>query len=122
MFQRIESRTIAAATCMFVFVSIAPAHEVRITDPAKVGPGSELQPGTYRVEVVKNQDSSEVLFYKGKDLWLRATVTLATETAKAQNTDVHYTEQGQGKVITQIRLEGSKESLVFNHVPSAKAE
>jgi hypothetical protein len=65
MFKRIESRTIAAAVCMFVFVSIAAAHEVRISDPAKVGPSSELQPGTYRVEVVKNQDSSEVHFYKG---------------------------------------------------------
>jgi len=107
---------------MFVFVAIAAAHEVRVTDPAKVGPGSELQPGTYRVEVVKNQDSSEVHFYKGGDLWLRVPVTLATEKAKAQNTEVHYSQLNGGKVITRIRLEGSKESLIFNQTPSANAE
>jgi hypothetical protein len=122
MFKRIESRIIALAICMFVFVAVATAHEVRITDPAKVGPGSDLQPGTYRVEVVKNQDSSEVHFYKGRDLWFRIPVTLAPENSKVQYTEVHYSPLNGGKVITQIRLEGSKESLIFNQTPSAKAE
>ena len=122
MFERIGSRIFAAAICMFVLVSIAAAHEVLIKDRARVASGSELQPGTYRVKVVKNQDSSEVHFYKGRDLWLRTPVTLAPEKTKASNTEVHYSELNGGKVITQIRFEGSKESLVFNQAASAKAE
>jgi hypothetical protein len=122
MFKRMGYRLLAVAICMLVFVPIAAAHEVHITGPAKVGNNPELQPGTYRVEVVKNQDSSEVLFYKEGDLWLRAPVTLVPETNKAQYTEVHYAELNDGKVITRIRLQGSKESLVFNQAPSTTAE
>ena len=122
MSKRMMYRILSALVCTLVFVSIATAHEVSITYRANVGNGAELQPGTYRVEVVKNHDSSEVLFYKGGDLWLRAPVTLAAETKKAQQTEIHYEELDHGKVITQIRLEGSKESLVFNQDHSAKTE
>jgi hypothetical protein len=107
---------------MLVFVSIAAAHEVKIRDVSKVGNGSQLQPGTYRVEVVKNQDSSEALFYAGRDLRLRVPVTLAPDSKEAQYTEVHIAARADGQAITQIRLEGSKESLLFNHPSSGKTE
>jgi hypothetical protein len=108
--------------CMVAFVSIAAAHEVSIPHRANVGNGPALEPGTYRVEVVKSQDSSEVLFYKGGDLWLRAPVILVEETDKAQRTEIYYEQLNDAKVINQIRLRGLKESLVFNRAPSGKAE
>ena len=122
MSKRIGYRILPTLVCTLAFASIAVAHEVSIRYRAKVGNGSALQPGTYQVEVVKNQDSAEVLFYKEGDLWLRAPVTLVPETNKAQYTEVHYAELNDGKVITRIRLQGSKESLVFNRAPSTKAE
>src|SRR5664279_5133881 len=112
MFRGTEFRFLFAVIFMFVFASIAVAHEVRISQPVKVGNGSQLQPGTYRVEVVKNQDSSEALFYEGRDLRLRVPVTLASDSKKAQYTEVHTAALEDGQVITQIRLEGSKESLL----------
>jgi len=122
MSRRMGYQILTTLICTLAFVSIAAAHEVSITYRANVGNGLALEPGTYRVEVVKNQDSSEVLFYKGGDLWLRAPVTLVEETDKAPQTEIHYEEMNDAKVINQIRLRGSKESLVFNRAPSAKAE
>jgi hypothetical protein len=122
MFKKTDSRLLAAVVFMFVFVGVAAAHEVRISNVAKVGNNSELQPGTYRVEVVKNQGSSEVLFYEGSDLRLRAPVTLEPESEKSQLTEVHYSDLDGGKVITQIRIRGWKERLVFNHTPAANPE
>lgn len=122
MCKKTRYRILPTLACALVFVSIAAAHEVTITDRARIGHGDVLQPGTYQVEVVKNQDSSEVLFYKGGDLQLRAPVTLEAETAKAPETEIHSEQLDDGKVITKIRLRGSKESLVFSPPSSAKAE
>ncbi len=122
MSKRMGYRILATLLSTLAFVSIAMAQEVTIMDRAKVGNGPALQPGRYQVEVVKNQDSSEVLFYKGGDLWLRAPVTLAQETKKAKHTEIHYQELDDGMVITKIRLQGSKESLVFSRDTSAKIE
>jgi hypothetical protein len=122
MFKGTEFRLLSAVIFMFVFAAIAAAHEVTISQPAKVGNGSHLQPGTYRVEVVKNQDSSEALFYEGRDLRLRVPVTLTTGAKKAQYTEVHSTALSDARVITQIRLQGSRETPVFDQNSSAKTE
>ena len=121
MYKQMGYRILSTLVCTLVFVSIAAAHEVSITHQANIGNGPELQPGTYRVEVVKNQDSAEVHFFKGGDLVLQAPVRLTQEAAKCDSTEVHYEEVDGGQVITQIRLEGSKEGLVFKPATS-KAE
>jgi len=94
-------------------MSIAVAHEVSIWVPSKVGNSPELQPGTYRLEIVKNQDSAEVQFFLADDLVATVPVTLAKETAKSDYTAVHSREVEGGQVITKIYLRGLKESLVF---------
>lgn len=104
---------ILATVCTLVFASIAAAHEVTINYQAKIGTGPELQPGTYRIEVAKDQASPEVLFYKDRELVLRTPVTLAPETEKSRQTEVHCENRDEGRVITQIRVEGWKERLVF---------
>jgi hypothetical protein len=106
-------RILSALVCTLVLVSIATAHEVSIMHQAKVGSGPELQPGTYRVEVVKNQDSAEVRFFQGRDLVATAPATLTKEAVKCNNTEVHSEQVDGGWLITKIRLAGSKEGLVF---------
>jgi len=113
MSKRMRCRILSALVCTLVFVSIASAHEVSIMHQAKVGSGPELQPGTYRVEIVKNQDSAEVRFFQGGDLVLQAPVTLTKENVKSNFTEVHYEQVDGGRVITKIRLAGSKEGLAF---------
>ena len=106
-------RILSTLVCTLVFASITTAHEVTITRRAFLGDDTLLQPGTYRVEVVKNQDSTEVRFFQGGDFVATAPATLTKEAVKSNHTEVHYEEVDGGHVITKIRLQGSKEALVF---------
>jgi hypothetical protein len=121
MSKRSICRFLSPVICTLVFVSIAAAHEVKIKEMSNVGNGSQLQPGTYRVEVVKNQDSSEALFYEGGDLTVRVPVTITTAAKKAPYTEVHFVKLSDGMALTEIRLEGSKESLLFSQAATAKS-
>jgi hypothetical protein len=106
-------RILSALVSMFVFLSIAAAHEITIGQLAKIGNGQTLEPGTYRVEVEKNQDSAEVLFFQGGELVVTAAATLTEEPVKCNNTEIHSEEVDGTRVITKIWLRGWKESLVF---------
>jgi len=107
------SRILLNLVCTLVFVSITSAHEVTITRRAFVAEDTELQAGTYRVEVEKNQDSPEVLFFQGGDLAAAARAKLTKEAVKCNHTEVHYDEVDGGRVITKIRLRGLKDGLVL---------
>ncbi|MFZ0960585.1 MAG: hypothetical protein WAO35_06735 [Terriglobia bacterium] len=113
MSKNMACRILSGLACTLAFVSIAAAHEVTIGQRAKIGYGPELQPGTYRVEVVKNEDSAEVSFFNGGDLVVTVPATLKKESVKCNNTEVHSEEVDGGRVITKIWLQGWKESLVF---------
>jgi hypothetical protein len=67
--------------------------------------------------VIKNQDSSDAVFYHDDEEVARAPVTLVNETSKARQTEVWSELRDDGRVITQIRLQGSKEALVFEEAP-----
>jgi hypothetical protein len=86
MVKRIGHQILPTLLCMLIFVSIVAAQEVSIMFQAKVGNGPALQPGMYRVEVVKNQDSAKVRFFKGGDLVLHAPATLTKESAESHLT------------------------------------
>ena len=113
MSKRIGYGILATLVSMFVFLSIAAAHEINIGQRAKVGDGQELEPGTYRVEVERNQNSAEVLFFQGEELAATAHATLTMEAVKCNNTEVHSEEVDGTRVITKIWLRGWKESLAF---------
>jgi hypothetical protein len=119
--KRMAYRILCTLVCTLVFISIAAAHEVRISERAKVGNGPELEQGTYRVEVEKNQDSAEVLFFQGGELIVTAPAILTKEAVKCDNTEIHSEEVDGERVITKIWLQGWKESLVFKQ-DTPKAE
>ena len=106
-----------AAFMLLLFAATTSlAHEVRISGAARLGNGPIIEGGTYRIEVIKNQDSSDAVFYHHDGEVARVPVTLVSEPAKADRTEVHSELRDDGRVITQIRLEGSKEALVFEEV------
>jgi hypothetical protein len=114
-------RTLFTLACALIFVSVAAAHELSIAQRVRIGNGPELQPGTYRVEVVKKQDSAEVTFSQGDDLMVTVSATLTKEATKCKSTEIYSEAVEGGRVITKIRLQGSKESLVFTQ-DTPKAE
>ena len=99
------------------------AHEIAITEASRLGNGPAIEPGTYRVELIKNQDSSDAVFYRGHDDEVaRTPVTLVAEDSKSRQTEVYSRTIDGGRVITQIRLQGSKEKLVFEQLPDEPSE
>ncbi len=121
MSKRMAYRILSALAFTLALACLASSHELIISDQAKLGNGPMLEPGTCRVEVVKKQDSAEVRFFQGGDLVVTAPATLTKEEVKCNNTEVHSEEVNGGQVITKIRLQGSKESLVFKQdIPEAE--
>jgi len=113
MSSRMTFRLLATVVFVFVAAGLTLAREVTMTYQAKLGEGPELQPGTYRVELIKNQETSEVAFYQEDDLVAQVPVTIVTESEKSNRTEVHYETLDGGRVINQIRVAGWKERLVF---------
>ncbi len=114
MSKRVGIRLLYAVICVFSLVPIAAAADVvYISQHSKIGVDTELEPGTYRVEVQRHEDSAEVLFFQERDLVATAHATLSKEEAKSNQTEVHSEEVDGERVITSIWLQGWKESLVF---------
>jgi len=113
MSSRMTFRLLATVVFVFVAAGLTLAREVTMTYQAKLGEGPELQPGTYQVELIKNQETSEVAFYQEDDLVAQVPVTIVTESEKSNRTEVHYETLDGGRVINQIRVAGWKERLVF---------
>jgi hypothetical protein len=98
--------------------TVAMAKEISIHYPAKLGNGPELQPGTYKIELVKNQTSPEVLFYKGRELVARTPAKVEEQPRKADQTQVFYDIKDKDRVITELRISGWKERVVFTDAGS----
>jgi hypothetical protein len=47
-----------------------------------------IEAGTYRIELINYQDSSQAVFYHDNDEVARAPVTLVSEPSKAKQTEV----------------------------------
>jgi hypothetical protein len=108
-----------AMTIAILFLAtVAMAKEISIHYPAKLGNGPELQPGTYKIELVKNQTSPEVLFYKGRELVARTPAKVEEQPRKADQTQVFYDIKDKDRVITELRISGWKERVVFTDAGS----
>jgi len=114
---------IAASLVLLFAAGSSVAHEITISTTARLGNGPTIEAGKYRVELIKNQDSSDAVFYRGHDDEVaRTPVTLVAEPFKSARTEVHSQEVDGGRVITQIRLQGSKETLVFLQTPDEPSQ
>jgi len=106
-------RVLATAVFVLVTAGLSLAHDVKINYQTKLGNGPELQPGTYRLELVKNSDATEAAFYQGKVLVASVPVTVEMQSQKSPHTAVHYETLDSGRVINKIRVTGWRESLIF---------
>jgi len=112
------SRALATVVFALAAASLSWAHEVNIMYQAKLGNGPELQPGTYRLEIVKSPELSEAAFYRDGELIAQVPITIVAESEKSSHTEVHYESLDTGRVINQIRVVGWKDRLVFRAQPA----
>lgn len=111
---RMLYHSLLAFALVLVAASLTLAHDVTISERAKLGNGPELNAGTYRLKLVKNQDTSEAVFYKGGDQVARVPITIVNESDKSRHTEVHSQLLDGERVINEIRVAGWKETLVFS--------
>jgi hypothetical protein len=121
MLRRMAYRTLWVLAAALVFLPAATAHQVSISQQTAVGNGTNLEPGTYRVEVVKGQEAAEVKFFLRDNMVASVSATLTPEGEKCRATQVHTDVVDGANVITKIWLVGSRESLVFRQ-EGAKAD
>jgi hypothetical protein len=94
--------------------------QIDVIYPSKIAAGPELQPGTYTVELGEHASSPEIMFYQNGKLVGQAPAQLVDNGKKTSETEVDYDTAGNERVITEIRLRGWTQKVVFN--PSASAE
>jgi hypothetical protein len=102
-----------ASMLIFAGLALASTKEVSVSYPAKLTSGQELQPGSYKVEVLNTQSTPEVVFYKGKEVVARTPVKLVEQPKKSDRTMITYNTQENTRIIDEIWLAGWKEKLVF---------
>lgn len=111
-------RVLATAFFVLVTAGLSMGHDVKIDYQTKLGNGPKIEPGTYRLELVKNQDATEAAFYQGKVLVASVPVTVKMEAEKSPHTAIHYETIDSGRIINKIRVVGWKESLIFREPSS----
>jgi hypothetical protein len=103
----------AAASLVLAGLAFAKAKDVNITYTARLGSGPEIQAGSYKVDVITGQPTPEVVFYKGGEIVAKAPAKLVELPKKADYTQILFTTRDNSRVITEMRVSGWKERLVF---------
>jgi hypothetical protein len=91
----------------------AKTKEINLAQPARLGDGPELQPGSYRIELVRDAQKPELIFYRDRTEVARAPAKLVEEPSKASRTEIHFNLKDNKRVLTQMRVEGWRERVVF---------
>jgi hypothetical protein len=70
-----------------------------------------LEPGDYKVEVVENGNTADVMIYKGKQLVAKAAAQPEQLERKAERNSVRFALEGdKGPKIIELRLSGDSQS------------
>lgn len=89
-------------------VASAETYKVTLSQPSKVE-GKQLKAGEYRLNV----ENSKVSIVNGKDT-VDVPVKVQNGTAKFDSTSVRYVGTGDKVSIKEIRIGGTKTTLVFD--------
>lgn len=122
---------VASMACAAFFMAASPAlarsgHfktvQVQILYPSQIGNGTQLKPGSYRVEVAENTKSPEVMFYRRNKLVAETQGRLVDTGKKNSQTELDYnTGAGNQHVLTQLELRGWTGNVVFNSSNAASS-
>lgn len=101
-------RFVLAFAILGLAVASAESYRVKLSQPSKVE-GKQLKAGDYRL----NLENSKLTIVNGKET-LEVPVKVKTGDTKFDNTSVRYTGTGDKVSIQEIRIGGTKTTLVFD--------
>jgi len=109
--------TFLAATTLWARSSKTGNHtqsaQVPIVYASRIADGTELQPGTYKVELTPDASSPELMFYQEGKLVAKAPVTLVNEGKKIDQAEIPYNTAADQHVITEIDVHGWRPEMTF---------
>jgi hypothetical protein len=112
------------AILLVASLGLAKAHPItktiQILNPTKIGGGTMLQPGVYRVELQANSQSPELGFYQSGKQVAEVPVKLAPSQTKNSETEVLIDTASNTPVITEIDFRGSDQRMVLENSRSDK--
>jgi hypothetical protein len=100
-------RFVLAFAILGLAVASAESYRVTLSQPSTVK-GKQLKAGEYRLNV----ENSKLTIVKGKES-VEVPVKVQNGDTKFDNTAIRYTGTGDKVSITEIRLGGTKTTLVF---------
>jgi len=100
-------RFVLAFAILGLAVASAESYRVTLSQPSKVE-GKQLKAGDYRL----NLENSKLTIVNGKET-MQVPVKVKTGDTKFDNTSVRYTGTGDKVSIQEIRIGGTKTTLVF---------
>jgi hypothetical protein len=126
MCNKIHTLVISALGIVFLFsgMAFAKTKQIDVLYSSTVGKTLKLKPGNYKIDVVNNKKSPAVKFYNnyGK-LVGQAPVKLVNQSKKNDQTQVDYNKVASNDhAITEIRLRGWKQNLLFPNPKTSQAD
>jgi hypothetical protein len=100
-------RFVLAFAILGLAVASAESYRVTLSQPSKVE-GKQLKAGDYRLNVA----DSKLTIVNGKES-VEVAVKVKTGDTKFDNTAIRYTGTGDKVSITEIRIGGTKTTLLF---------
>ena len=95
-------------------LAAAKTNTVQLPYATKIGNGSVLNAGSYRVALVNSSKTPELAFYQGGKQVAEAPVKLVSVPKKNSETQVIYDESHKNSnVMTEIDLDGWNQNMVF---------
>ena len=107
--KRIATLVVCLGMVATAWANAAKTYEVNLSNPAQVS-GTELKPGAYTVEIAGDR-----VVLHGKDQNAECTVKVQEGTTKFSATSVRYSMVDGKNRIEEIRLNGTKITLIFNN-------
>jgi hypothetical protein len=103
---------VCAATLAMAAASAATKYDVTLFQPSVIG-SSELKPGDYKLEV----NGEKAVLKAGKNA-VETTVKVENGSEKFAHTVVTYGTEGGKNRVHEIRVGGTKTTLIFSEEPS----
>jgi hypothetical protein len=95
-------------------LGVAKSDQVNIIYETRVGNGPTLKPGVYKLAVINDPQSPKVQFYQNGKRVAEVPAKIVSQNKKNPETEVYYNTVGKdGHVLTEIRLNGWTENIMF---------
>jgi hypothetical protein len=113
---------VASARSFFWHSSSTKSFNLIVDEPTSVAPGTELQPGTYRVQIPLNTQNPTVQFTRDGKVVATVQAKAQSESTKNPHTEFVSEKRAGGPVMTEIDPGGMNVKFILNRAGENKSK